>query len=321
MPEYVSLDLETTGLDPDRDRVIEVGAVAFTPDRTIATLERLVDPQRSLPEAVARLTGITQADLEGAGSAAAAIGELAEMVRGRQPVGHGARLDLEFLSASGLWEEGWEILDTLDVARILMPAAQSHSLPILASELGFSQPRPHRALDDADATRQLLLRLREDAAALDERLKESMLALVAPYTWPVAGFFAESLTAPIVEATSQRLFPPDVSYVALGHMHKAQRVGRDTIRYAGSPIPLSFDEAGYRHQVLVVDFAGAAVSQIRAVPVPRLVELSRIRGPLGEVVAELAGLPALRDGVRPFLEVEHPHAAGAVDAKRHSRAA
>ncbi|HZQ49495.1 MAG TPA: helicase C-terminal domain-containing protein [Candidatus Dormibacteraeota bacterium] len=195
MPEYVSLDLETTGLDAERDRVIEVGAVAFTPDRTLKTLERLVDPQRSLPEAVSRLTGITQADLRGAGTAAAALEELVEMVRGRQPVGHGARLDLEFLSASGLWDDDWEILDTLDVARILMPAAASHSLPLLATELGFSQPRPHRALDDADATRQLLLRLREDAAALDERLKESMLALVAPYTWAVARFFADALTA------------------------------------------------------------------------------------------------------------------------------
>jgi DNA polymerase-3 subunit epsilon/ATP-dependent DNA helicase DinG len=62
--------------------------------------------------------------------------------------------------------------------------------------MGFTQPRPHRALDDADATRQLLLRLREEAMALDEDLKEPMLALVAPYRWPVARFFAEALTAP-----------------------------------------------------------------------------------------------------------------------------
>jgi len=196
VPEYVSLDLETTGLDPSRDRVIEVGAVAFTADMTLATLERLVDPERPLPEAVARLTGISQADLRGAASAESALGELADFVRGRQPVGHGARLDVDFLTASGVWERGWEILDTLDVARILLPGAASHSLPLLAIELGFSQPRPHRALDDADATRQLLLRLREEAAALDEGLKESILALVAPYGWAVARFFAEALTAP-----------------------------------------------------------------------------------------------------------------------------
>jgi predicted DnaQ family exonuclease/DinG family helicase len=200
VPEYVSLDLETTGLDPSRDRVIEVGAVAFTPDATLATLERLVDPERPLPEAVARLTGISQSDLRGAASAESALGELAEFVRGRQPVGHGARLDVDFLTASGVWEGDWEILDTLDVARILLPGAASHSLPLLAIELGFSQPRPHRALDDADATRQLLLRLREEAAALDEGLKESILALVAPYGWAVARFFADALTAPSPES-------------------------------------------------------------------------------------------------------------------------
>jgi predicted DnaQ family exonuclease/DinG family helicase len=196
LPEYAALDLETTGLDPARDRVIEVGAVAFTPDRVSATLERLVDPGRAVPETVLRLTGIRQEELRGAASPSAALRELSEFLRGRQPVGHGARLDVDFLTAAGLWDPALEILDTLDVARILLPGAASHSLPLLAVELGFSQPRPHRALDDADATRQLLLRLRDEAASLDEGLKESMLALVAPYEWSVARFFAESLSEP-----------------------------------------------------------------------------------------------------------------------------
>ena len=196
MPEYAALDLETTGLDPARDRVIEIGAVAFTPDRVSTTLERLVDPGRAVPETVLKLTGIKPEELRGAASPESALGELADFLRGRQPVGHGARLDVDFLSAAGLWDPSTEILDTLDLARILLPSAASHSLPLLAAELGFNQPRPHRALDDADATRQLLLRLREEAAILEEQLKESMLALVAPYEWSIARFFAEALTAP-----------------------------------------------------------------------------------------------------------------------------
>ena len=196
MPEYAALDLETTGLDPGRDRVIEVGAVAFTPDGVTASMERLVDPGRSVPEPVLRLTGIKQEELRGAASEESALAELGDFLRGRQPVGHGARLDVDFLVAAGHWDETAEILDTLDVARILMPAAASHSLPLLATELGFGQPRPHRALDDADATRQLLLRLREEAGGLEEGLKESMLALVAPYMWPIARFFADALSAP-----------------------------------------------------------------------------------------------------------------------------
>ena len=196
MPEYAALDLETTGLDPARDRVIEVGAVAFTPEGVTATMERLVDPGRNVPEPVLRLTGIRQEELRGAASAESALADLADFLRGRQPVGHGARLDVDFLASAGWWDEASEILDTLDVARILLPASPSYSLPLLAVELGFVQPRPHRALDDAQATRQLLLRLREEAAALEEGLKESMLALVAPYGWSIARFFADALSAP-----------------------------------------------------------------------------------------------------------------------------
>ncbi|HEV2140710.1 MAG TPA: 3'-5' exonuclease, partial [Candidatus Dormibacteraeota bacterium] len=195
MREYAALDLETTGLDPARDRVIEVGAVAFTPGQVTSTLEQLVDPGRAVPDTVLRLTGIKQEELRGAASPEVALRELADFLKGRQPVGHGARLDVEFLEAAGLWDESQEILDTLDIARILLPTASSHSLPLLSTEMGFTQPRPHRALDDADATRQLLLRLRDEAVGLDDGLKESMLALIAPYQWPVARFFADALTA------------------------------------------------------------------------------------------------------------------------------
>ena len=197
MVEYVALDLETTGLDPERDRVIEVGAVVFTLDAVRARLERLADPGRSIPDAVQRLTGITAEDLTGAPAADSVLTELADLLRERQPVGHGARLDVDFLMAAGFWPQDREILDTLDVARILMPGAASHSLPALAAELGLDQPRPHRALDDADATRQLLLRLRDLAAGLEDRLKESIVSLVAPYSWAIAGFFSEALTADI----------------------------------------------------------------------------------------------------------------------------
>ena len=193
--DYVALDLETTGLDPEWDHVIEVGAVAFTPDGVKDRLERLANPGRPVPEAVLQLTGIDPQQLPAAPPSADVLRELSEFLRGRQPVGHGARIEIGFLTEAGLWPEAVEMLDTLDLARILLPGAASHSLPLLATELGLRQLRPHRALDDADATRQLLLALRGRAAALDETRKEQVLALVAPYPWPVASFFAEALTA------------------------------------------------------------------------------------------------------------------------------
>jgi DNA repair protein SbcD/Mre11 len=112
------------------------------------------------------------------------------------------------------------------------------------------------------------------------------------------------------ESASLRLFPDDISYVALGHMHRAQRVGRDTIRYAGSPIALSLDESRYRHQVIVVDFAGAQVTEMRSCDIPRTIEIVRIpargMGSLDAVIAAITALPsrlAGDDATRPYLEV------------------
>lgn len=108
------------------------------------------------------------------------------------------------------------------------------------------------------------------------------------------------------------IFPEDVAYVALGHLHKAQRVGgRENVRYAGSPLPLAMDEARYRHQVYVVELEGPALAGVRSVPVPRTVDVLRVprRGSGGreEVLAELARLQDWDDGMnpdmRPFLEV------------------
>ena len=106
-------------------------------------------------------------------------------------------------------------------------------------------------------------------------------------------------------------FGDDVAYVALGHLHRAQRVGAEHVRYAGSPIPLAMAEADYHHQVVVVDLAGAELSGIRTLAVPRTVELVRVprRGaaPLPEVLAALARLPAYDPAgdpdLRPYLEV------------------
>lgn len=111
------------------------------------------------------------------------------------------------------------------------------------------------------------------------------------------------------EAVSPALFPDDLSYVALGHIHRPQRVGRDGVRYAGAPIPLSLDEADYPNQVVCVELAGEALVEARAVRVPRAIDIVRVprRGaaPLADVLAQLAELPRghAGDRARPYLEV------------------
>jgi exonuclease SbcD len=108
------------------------------------------------------------------------------------------------------------------------------------------------------------------------------------------------------------LFPEDVAYAALGHLHKAQRVGgREGVRYSGSPLPLSLAEAHYAHQVLLVELDGEQLSSVRPLHVPRRVEMERVpkrdAATLEDVVALLEALPELEEGTpdwrRPYLEV------------------
>jgi exonuclease SbcD len=105
------------------------------------------------------------------------------------------------------------------------------------------------------------------------------------------------------------IFDPAIAYAALGHLHLAQSVGKqEHIRYSGSPLPLSFAEVNYAHQILRIDIDGAAVREVVAVPVPRAVELLRVPSkpaPLTQVLEELAALspPEAPPEQQPYLEV------------------
>jgi exonuclease SbcD len=109
------------------------------------------------------------------------------------------------------------------------------------------------------------------------------------------------------------IFPEDIAYVALGHLHRAQCIGgREHIRYSGSPIPLSMAEAPYTHEVRIVELEGERLVSTRSLPIPRVVPFLKIPAdrprPLDQVLALLAALPAASadalDPTRPYLEVD-----------------
>ena len=110
------------------------------------------------------------------------------------------------------------------------------------------------------------------------------------------------------EAMPAEMFGAEIAYVALGHLHLAQSVGSPSRRYSGSPLPLSFGETAYPHQVMLVDLAGNAVADLRELRVPRAVELLRMPfepAPVDAVMAALEqiDLPAAPAALWPYLEV------------------
>jgi Rad3-related DNA helicase len=187
---FTALDLETTGLAPRLDRIIEVGAVRFRGDEVLARYESLVQPEVPIPPAVQQLTGISDRDVAHAPDAAQALTELIDFVADTPVVAHSGSFDLSFL-LEGREGAAYELFDTLELARILLPTAPSHSLPHLSHQLGLRHPHPHRALSDADAARQLFRYLGEYARGLTAELLERMLEVTAGWTDPVRDFLEE----------------------------------------------------------------------------------------------------------------------------------
>lgn len=111
-----------------------------------------------------------------------------------------------------------------------------------------------------------------------------------------------------LECVSPEAFSEQIAYTALGHIHKAQRVsGRENVRYAGSPIPMSFAEKHYHHGVVMVTFDGGCAVDIERLECPKLIPLLSV--PNGEPVSPEAILEALKElpeteAVAPYLEVK-----------------
>ncbi|HEU4731322.1 MAG TPA: exonuclease SbcCD subunit D C-terminal domain-containing protein [Kofleriaceae bacterium] len=201
----------------------------------------------------------------------------------------------------------------LDLDRILIPVAGGRGL---VAAVPFVRPvdlvgEPEGS--DGEEADPLGAIYREVIAGARARRRADQALIVTGHLY-VAGAETEYLSERRVvvggqESASLRMFPDDIDYVALGHIHRAQRVGRAQVRYAGAPLPLSLDEAGYNNQVVVVDFQGGRLADLRSVSVPRAIEIVRVprRGaaPLAEVLAELRRLPLLVPGdpARPYLEV------------------
>ena len=203
---WVSLDLETTGLSPDGDEIIEVGAVKFQGDRTIDTFQSLVNPQLTLTQFIKRYTGITQEEVDRAPPFSTVARDLVPFI-GRAPVvGHNLSFDLGFLASRGLRLPNPRC-DTWDLAFVVLPENRDYSLRRLATLLGISHPRPHRAVEDALVTRELFLKLANMAADLDQFTLAEMERLASRSSW-VLSYLLRRLEAHKPSATRDALPSP-----------------------------------------------------------------------------------------------------------------
>ncbi len=212
---YVAVDLETTGLDPDYDAIIEVAAVTFKAGEILEEWSSLVNPDQEIPEFITKLTGIDDAMVVSAPNISSIRSQLRQILADHPIVGHNVGFDLGFLQAAGLARSNHRI-DTITLASILLPEAGRYSLSALSKLLDLpreSGDRDHRALGDAKRTAHLFLILQELTLKLDFSILNEIVQSGSKLGWPESIFFDEALRAAGREAFGkggplQRLFKP-----------------------------------------------------------------------------------------------------------------
>ncbi|NQS98353.1 MAG: DEAD/DEAH box helicase family protein [candidate division Zixibacteria bacterium] len=200
LDRFVAIDLETTGLDPQSERIIEVGAVRFVDGAEADKYTSLIYPRKSLPEEIIRLTGITDADLKDAPYPVEVLPELREFIGDDSIAAHNAPFDITFLKVEfarlgepfhphhSAAEIGY---DTAVVSRALLPTLESHSLSRLAEYFSITGGQKHRAEDDARRCGLLLLRLVEQLIGLSVRETAMAGRILGP---GVMGYMFHSLS-------------------------------------------------------------------------------------------------------------------------------
>jgi DNA polymerase-3 subunit alpha (Gram-positive type) len=161
---YISFDLETTGLNPKRDKIIEVGAIKVIEGKEVDYRNFFLNPGIKLPERITEITGITDEDVKGANTIGEELGGLLEFMEDFPILGQSVMFDYSFLKKAcedqkiTLDKEG---LDTLRLARIYLPNLKSKQLSSLCEYYDIPL-KAHRACEDARATHFLYQKLCEE---------------------------------------------------------------------------------------------------------------------------------------------------------------
>ncbi len=194
MPTYVALDLETTGLDPRSDSIIEIGAVRFNNNRIEAEWSKLINPRVPISHFITRLTGITNNMVLNAPLLSEVLADLVAFAGDLPIIGHNIGFDLAFLNRAGVLKSN-PAIDTYELAAVLMPMASRYNLSALGQQLGILQPATHRALDDAKATHAVFLELLKRLEDLPIELVAEIVRLSKDMDWKAEIPFKQALIA------------------------------------------------------------------------------------------------------------------------------
>lgn len=264
----VALDIETTGLNSDRDAVIEIGLVRFHGEREDARWSSFIQPGCRIPPLITQLTGINDAMVADAPRLPQVVQEIAEFVEASPILGHNVRFDLSFFRSFKLFD-GNDIIDTLELASALMPGAPRYALGPLCAHLGIPVMASHRAMDDALASFALYSQLVRTAGNLPMEILADLVRFGQNVEWGGAialeTAYAARLKeegalarAPRVHFPSLETIPPTAPVAALVPRDEPEPLDPEEITAViddGGPFARSFP--GYERRPQQMEMAAA----------------------------------------------------------------
>ncbi len=227
---FVVVDLETTGLNPTEDRIIEIGVVRYVDGQEKETFETLVNPDVPIPDFITKLTGITDKDVLKSPQINEVFDSLSLFIGNSPIIGHQINFDAAFLEYHlrnkyndfGDWDNESQRfkyltnirMDTLFLSRIFLPFLQRFKLGTVAAYFGIDLERAHRAIDDARASGKIFLELTERVFACDPQSLRLIIRLLYRNSARVKNYFQPILDTKLNQniEISAATIPEDITY-------------------------------------------------------------------------------------------------------------
>lgn len=153
---YVIVDIETTGLEPEKSEIIEIGALKTEGPKETDVYTTLIDPKCDIPEKIVSITGISREMTLGKPDIKKALSDFLDFSAGKVLVAHNIDFDIPFLRYHAdkhlKRPLNNKTICTLKISRVLFPQLKNHKLPTLAGHLGVPALNAHRAMGDVETT-------------------------------------------------------------------------------------------------------------------------------------------------------------------------
>ena len=171
----ITFDVETTGLHPIMERVIEIAAVRWCQGEPVETFQSLVCPNKPIDPRASEIHGLSDADVADAPQSDAVLASFRAFIGNDTLAAHNSPFDMAFLTMESLRSRidlvETTVIDTLPLSRRAFPSLPSHRLTYLSKALGLGATQAHRALDDAETAGRLLLRAYQELGEIPQHCR------------------------------------------------------------------------------------------------------------------------------------------------------